>query len=118
MTGNSGQYFVDLCIGTPPHRLFLVFDTDSNLVWLTCSACIDCSNREPRKRTPLVFLATESLIQEQILVMPHGIHPVPVIEKLSSNQRQLFGRRCFEFDTKLRSLCQRVGGVQGQVCPG
>ncbi|KAA8529217.1 hypothetical protein F0562_033984 [Nyssa sinensis] len=40
----SGQYFIDLRLGTPPQSLLLVADTGSDLVWVTCSACHNCSN--------------------------------------------------------------------------
>ncbi|XAR55850.1 Nepenthesin [Bertholletia excelsa] len=43
----SGQYFVDLSLGTPAQRLLLVADTGSDLVWVKCSACRDCSKRPP-----------------------------------------------------------------------
>ncbi|XP_027362083.1 aspartyl protease family protein 2 [Abrus precatorius] len=43
----SGQYFADLRIGTPPQRLLLVADTGSDLVWVKCSACKNCSNHRP-----------------------------------------------------------------------
>ncbi|KAG9458257.1 hypothetical protein H6P81_002765 [Aristolochia fimbriata] len=43
----SGQYLVDLRLGTPPQRLQLVADTGSDLVWVRCSACRDCSRRPP-----------------------------------------------------------------------
>lgn len=43
----SGQYFVDLQIGTPPQSLLLVADTGSDLVWVKCSACRNCSNHRP-----------------------------------------------------------------------
>ncbi|CAL8994880.1 unnamed protein product [Prunus brigantina] len=52
----SGQYFVDLRLGTPPQSLLLVADTGSDLVWLTCSACTNCSNRDPGS----AFLARHS----------------------------------------------------------
>ncbi|KAH9330280.1 hypothetical protein KI387_002388 [Taxus chinensis] len=32
----SGQYFVDLHIGTPPKRFLLIADTGSDLVWVNC----------------------------------------------------------------------------------
>ncbi|XP_068659835.1 aspartyl protease family protein 2 [Aristolochia californica] len=41
----SGQYLVDLRLGTPPQRLQLVADTGSDLVWVRCTACRDCSKR-------------------------------------------------------------------------
>ncbi|XP_047342591.1 aspartic proteinase NANA, chloroplast [Impatiens glandulifera] len=40
-----GQYFVDLHVGSPPQRLLLVADTGSDLVWVRCSACRNCSAR-------------------------------------------------------------------------
>lgn len=52
----SGQYFVDLRIGNPPQRLLLVADTGSDLVWVTCSACRNCSSHPPNS----AFLARHS----------------------------------------------------------
>ncbi|XP_061339290.1 aspartyl protease family protein 2 [Gastrolobium bilobum] len=52
----SGQYFVDLRIGSPPQRLLLVADTGSDLVWVKCSACKNCSNHRPES----TFLARHS----------------------------------------------------------
>ncbi|KAL5726064.1 hypothetical protein ACHQM5_009135 [Ranunculus cassubicifolius] len=43
----SGQYFVDFSIGTPPQKLLLVADTGSDLVWVKCSACRNCSTHQP-----------------------------------------------------------------------
>ncbi|RYR08730.1 hypothetical protein Ahy_B05g076559 isoform A [Arachis hypogaea] len=43
----SGQYFVDLRIGSPPQSLLLVADTGSDLVWVKCSACRNCSAHPP-----------------------------------------------------------------------
>lgn len=44
-TFGTGQYFVRLRVGTPPQELFLVADTGSDLVWMTCSACRHCLSR-------------------------------------------------------------------------
>ncbi|KAF4350634.1 hypothetical protein CsatB_019856 [Cannabis sativa] len=52
----SGQYFVDLQVGTPPQKLLLVADTGSDLVWLSCSACKNCTHRPPGS----AFLARHS----------------------------------------------------------
>lgn len=52
----SGQYFVDLRLGTPPQRLLLVADTGSDLVWVRCSACKNCTNHGPGS----AFLARHS----------------------------------------------------------
>ncbi|XP_060214908.1 aspartyl protease family protein 2 [Lycium barbarum] len=55
-SSGSGQYFVDLRLGTPPQRLLLVADTGSDLVWVTCSACRKCT----RGRGNSAFLARHS----------------------------------------------------------
>ncbi|KAK7309997.1 hypothetical protein RJT34_07177 [Clitoria ternatea] len=52
----SGQYFANLRIGSPPQRLLLVADTGSDLVWVKCSACKNCSNHRPGS----AFLARHS----------------------------------------------------------
>lgn len=52
----SGQYFVDLRLGTPPQKLLLVADTGSDLVWVKCSACRNCRRHEPGS----AFLARHS----------------------------------------------------------
>ncbi|XP_010265280.1 PREDICTED: aspartic proteinase nepenthesin-1-like [Nelumbo nucifera] len=52
----SGQYFVDFRIGTPPQSLLLVADTGSDLVWVKCSACWNCSKHPPGS----AFLARHS----------------------------------------------------------
>ncbi|XP_050373532.1 aspartyl protease family protein 2 [Argentina anserina] len=52
----SGQYFVHLLLGSPPQPLLLVADTGSDLVWLRCSACKNCSRRSPGS----AFLARHS----------------------------------------------------------
>lgn len=44
----SGQYFVSLHIGSPPQPLLLVADTGSDLIWVKCSACRNCSLHSPR----------------------------------------------------------------------
>lgn len=52
----SGQYFVDLRLGTPPQKLLLVADTGSDLVWVKCSACRNCTRHTPGS----AFLARHS----------------------------------------------------------
>ncbi|XP_031287314.1 aspartyl protease family protein 2 [Pistacia vera] len=44
----SGQYFISLHIGSPPQPLLLVADTGSDLIWVKCSACRNCSLHSPR----------------------------------------------------------------------
>lgn len=52
----SGQYFVDLRIGSPPQNLLLVADTGSDLVWVKCSGCKNCTTHSPGS----AFLARHS----------------------------------------------------------
>ncbi|KAL5553512.1 hypothetical protein UlMin_040913 [Ulmus minor] len=52
----SGEYFVDLTLGTPPQKLLLVADTGSDLVWVRCTACKNCTNHRPGS----AFLARRS----------------------------------------------------------
>ncbi|OAY47355.1 aspartyl protease family protein 2 [Manihot esculenta] len=55
-SSGSGQYFVSLRLGSPPQSLLLVADTGSDLVWVKCSACKNCSNYFPGS----AFLARHS----------------------------------------------------------
>ncbi|MGS7457592.1 pepsin-like aspartyl protease, partial [Mycobacterium tuberculosis] len=45
-----------LHLGTPPQPLLLVADTGSDLIWVSCSACKNCSTRPPHS----AFLARHS----------------------------------------------------------
>ncbi|KAE8659373.1 putative DNA binding protein [Hibiscus syriacus] len=54
----SGQYFVELRLGSPPQPLLLVADTGSDLLWLTCSACRH--NCTPSHSPGSTFLARHS----------------------------------------------------------
>ncbi|KAJ8564598.1 hypothetical protein K7X08_001058 [Anisodus acutangulus] len=38
----SGEYFMDVFIGTPPKHFFLILDTGSDLNWIQCVPCYDC----------------------------------------------------------------------------
>ncbi|XP_057962529.1 aspartyl protease family protein 2 [Malania oleifera] len=55
-SAGSGQYFVELKLGTPPQSLLLVADTGSDLIWVKCSACRNCSAHQPGS----AFLARHS----------------------------------------------------------
>ncbi|KAJ4710582.1 Aspartyl protease family protein 2 [Melia azedarach] len=55
-SSGSGQYFISLHLGSPPQPLVLVADTGSDLIWLSCSACKNCSLRSPGS----AFLARHS----------------------------------------------------------
>ncbi|KAI4363894.1 hypothetical protein MLD38_020056 [Melastoma candidum] len=38
----SGEYFMDVFIGTPPKHFSLILDTGSDLNWIQCIPCHDC----------------------------------------------------------------------------
>ncbi|KAM1016377.1 hypothetical protein PS2_045543 [Malus domestica] len=38
----SGEYFMDVFIGTPPKHFSLILDTGSDLNWVQCAPCHDC----------------------------------------------------------------------------
>ncbi|KAL3633671.1 hypothetical protein CASFOL_022433 [Castilleja foliolosa] len=38
----SGEYFMDVFIGTPPQHYSLILDTGSDLNWIQCLPCHDC----------------------------------------------------------------------------
>ncbi|CAA0808412.1 Eukaryotic aspartyl protease family protein [Striga hermonthica] len=38
----SGEYFMDVFVGTPPRHFSLILDTGSDLNWIQCVPCHDC----------------------------------------------------------------------------
>nr|GMC48506.1 aspartyl protease family protein 2-like [Ipomoea batatas] len=38
----SGEYFMDVFVGTPPKHYSLILDTGSDLNWIQCLPCYDC----------------------------------------------------------------------------
>ncbi|XP_004500468.1 aspartyl protease family protein 2-like [Cicer arietinum] len=38
----TGEYFIDMFIGTPPKHVWLILDTGSDLNWIQCVPCYDC----------------------------------------------------------------------------
>ncbi|GLJ08643.1 hypothetical protein SUGI_0092830 [Cryptomeria japonica] len=42
----SGEYFMDVFIGTPPRHFSLILDTGSDLNWVQCLPCQDCYPQE------------------------------------------------------------------------
>uniref|UniRef100_A0A5B7AMW6 Putative aspartic proteinase nepenthesin-2-like n=1 Tax=Davidia involucrata TaxID=16924 RepID=A0A5B7AMW6_DAVIN len=38
----SGEYFMDVFVGTPPKHFSLILDTGSDLNWIQCVPCYDC----------------------------------------------------------------------------
>ncbi|EOA29417.1 hypothetical protein CARUB_v10025708mg [Capsella rubella] len=46
MTLGSGEYFMDVLVGTPPKHFSLILDTGSDLNWLQCLPCHDCFHQK------------------------------------------------------------------------
>ncbi|KAB2603771.1 aspartic proteinase nepenthesin-2-like [Pyrus ussuriensis x Pyrus communis] len=42
----SGEYFMDVFIGTPPKHFSLILDTGSDLNWVQCAPCHDCFEQQ------------------------------------------------------------------------
>ncbi|KAD5317130.1 hypothetical protein R6Q59_032413 [Mikania micrantha] len=42
VTLGSGEYFMDVFVGTPPKHFSLILDTGSDLNWIQCKPCYDC----------------------------------------------------------------------------
>ncbi|KAJ7964357.1 aspartyl protease family protein 2 [Quillaja saponaria] len=42
----SGEYFIDVFVGTPPKHFSLILDTGSDLNWIQCVPCYDCFEQE------------------------------------------------------------------------
>ncbi|XP_074555537.1 aspartic proteinase nepenthesin-2-like [Curcuma longa] len=42
VTLGSGEYFIDVFVGTPPRHFSLILDTGSDLNWIQCLPCYDC----------------------------------------------------------------------------
>jgi hypothetical protein len=42
----SGEYFMDVFVGTPPKHFSLILDTGSDLNWIQCVPCYDCFEQD------------------------------------------------------------------------
>ncbi|KAG7531209.1 Xylanase inhibitor C-terminal [Arabidopsis suecica] len=42
LTSNSGEYLMNVSIGTPPFPIMAIADTGSDLLWTQCAPCDDC----------------------------------------------------------------------------
>ncbi|MCO5611581.1 hypothetical protein L7F22_065834 [Adiantum nelumboides] len=52
VTLGSGEYFMDVYIGTPPKHFMLIIDTGSDLVWTQCNPCKNCYEQQDPIFTP------------------------------------------------------------------
>lgn len=49
----SGEYFMDVFVGTPPKHFSLILDTGSDLNWIQCVPCYDCFEQNGPHYAPL-----------------------------------------------------------------
>ncbi|CAH9114918.1 unnamed protein product [Cuscuta europaea] len=92
-SSGSGQYFVEFHLGTPPQRLFLVADTGSDLVWVTCSACQNCSTRLPHS----AFLARHSASFSPLHCYDSKCDFVPRPRRVACNRTRLHSPCRYEY---------------------
>ncbi|KAL9229887.1 hypothetical protein vseg_005305 [Gypsophila vaccaria] len=48
----SGEYFIDVFVGTPPKHFLLILDTGSDLNWIQCAPCHDCFEQDGPQYNP------------------------------------------------------------------
>ncbi|VVB01557.1 unnamed protein product [Arabis nemorensis] len=46
ITSNSGEYLMNVSLGTPPFPIMAIADTGSDLLWTQCKPCDDCYAQE------------------------------------------------------------------------
>ncbi|CAO2817057.1 unnamed protein product [Amaranthus hypochondriacus] len=61
----SGEYVMEVFVGTPPVKQFGIVDTGSDLIWTQCQPCIECFKQEipifnPRKSSSYKIQSCES----------------------------------------------------------
>ncbi|KAI5678679.1 hypothetical protein M9H77_09629 [Catharanthus roseus] len=96
----TGQYFVSLSIGTPPQPLLLIADTGSDLIWVTCSACRNCSHREPNS----AFLARHSSTFSPYHCFDSVCELVPQPKRVPCNHTRLHSPCRYEYSYSDGSL--------------
>ncbi|KAK6921792.1 Xylanase inhibitor, C-terminal [Dillenia turbinata] len=90
-SSGSGQYFVELRLGSPPQTLLLVADTGSDLVWVKCTACKNCVKHK---------LGTDYRARQSITFSPHHCYS-PVCKLVTHSSRD---RHCNK--TRIHSPCR------------
>lgn len=98
----TGQYFVSLSLGTPPQPLLLVADTGSDLIWVTCSACRNCSSRPPRS----AFLARHSATFAPFHCFDSSCQLVPNPKNVICNRTRLHSTCRYEYSYADGSLSE------------
>uniref|UniRef100_A0A0D9VFB1 Peptidase A1 domain-containing protein n=1 Tax=Leersia perrieri TaxID=77586 RepID=A0A0D9VFB1_9ORYZ len=57
----SGEYLVDVYVGTPLRRFQMIMDTGSDLNWLQCAPCLDCYEQRGEVFDPSSSLSYRNL---------------------------------------------------------
>ncbi|KAH7289602.1 hypothetical protein KP509_30G011200 [Ceratopteris richardii] len=57
----SGEYFIELGVGSPPRQTYMVIDTGSDIIWLQCTPCVDCYTQSGPIFDPALSSSYESL---------------------------------------------------------
>lgn len=55
-TLGTALYFVELYVGSPPQKILPIADTGSNLVWVNCNPCQNCSFFDPNRSSSLSYV--------------------------------------------------------------
>ncbi|XP_010516578.1 PREDICTED: aspartyl protease family protein 2-like isoform X4 [Camelina sativa] len=55
MTLGSGEYFMDVLVGSPPKHFSLILDTGSDLNWIQCLPCYDCFEQNDNQSCPYYY---------------------------------------------------------------
>uniref|UniRef100_A0A7N0T358 Peptidase A1 domain-containing protein n=1 Tax=Kalanchoe fedtschenkoi TaxID=63787 RepID=A0A7N0T358_KALFE len=57
----SGEYFIDVFVGTPPRHFSLILDTGSDLNWIQCAPCLDCFDQNGPHYDPKASTSFENV---------------------------------------------------------
>ncbi|KAL2333113.1 hypothetical protein Fmac_014326 [Flemingia macrophylla] len=75
----TGEYFIDMFIGTPPKHVWLILDTGSDLTWIQCDPCFDCFEQNEPVYVPKDSSSYRNITcydhQCQLVSSPDPIHP-------------------------------------------
>ncbi|KAF3525087.1 hypothetical protein F2Q69_00049471 [Brassica cretica] len=55
MSLGSGEYFMDVLVGSPPKHFSLILDTGSDLNWIQCLPCYDCFQQNDNQPCPYYY---------------------------------------------------------------
>ncbi|RDY07950.1 Aspartyl protease family protein 2, partial [Mucuna pruriens] len=78
----SGEYFIDMFVGTPPKHVWLILDTGSDLSWIQCDPCYDCFEQNGPYYNPKDSSSYRNIScydpRCQLVSSPNPLHPCKV----------------------------------------